>query len=410
MGFGSSVLHELGELWGGGRGPSLVIIASGWGLLLGMRMIYPVLIPQIRASYDLSLTMAGLLITILWMGSALGQLPSGILADHVSERKVMAASACTTALALLVVVTASSPLILFVGTGLVGFGLSLYAISRITILSDIYPERIGSALGVTMATGDIGQTLLPPISGILAVAVAWQVGLGFVIPLLLLVGIVIWVALPTRDHTRTGMDTPTVEGARVLFAEIRHSNLGLVLLILFLFLVIWQSFAGFYPTYLVDVKGFSPSTASLLFSLFFAFGVIVKPLSGAAYDRMSLRSALVIVLGGPVVGLALLPFIRGFWPLVGVTAVVSTMLGSGAITQSFLAESFPREVRGMGLGLIRTIAASLGAVGPVLFGAIADRGYFDEGYFLMSGMLIIVILFTLRIPRSTSPTESRTDP
>jgi MFS family permease len=137
--------------------------------------------------------------------------------------------------------------------------------------------------------------------------------------------------------------------------------------------------------------------------------VIVKPLSGAAYDRMSLRSALVIVLGGPVVGLALLPFIRGFWPLVGVTAVVSTMLGSGAITQSFLAESFPREVRGMGLGLIRTIAASLGAIGPVLFGAIADRGYFDEGYLLMSGMLIIVILFTLRIPGSTSPTESRTD-
>lgn len=122
-------------------------------------MIYPVLLPHLRTSFNLSLTVAGLLVTILWLGSALGQLPGGVLADRYSERIVMTASVILVAVALMFVVTAPTPLILFAATGLVGLGQSLYPIARITILSDIYPNRIGSALGVTMATGDLGQTV-----------------------------------------------------------------------------------------------------------------------------------------------------------------------------------------------------------------------------------------------------------
>ncbi|WP_254525779.1 MFS transporter [Natrinema caseinilyticum] len=397
-----SVVTEGKELWQGGKGPSLVTIASGWGLLLGTRMIYPVLLPYFRNSFDLSLTIAGLLITILWLGSAVGQLPGGILADRYSERIVMAGSAVIVGFALILVVTAPSASILFAATGIVGLGQSLYPIARITFLSHMYPDRIGSALGVTMATGDLGQTILPPIAGVLAVMVTWQAGLSFLIPLLLVVGIGIVVALPVQEQADDGEDTLSAERARLIFSELRESNLGFVTIILILFFLIWQSFTGLYPTYLVEVKGLSSSTAGLLFSTFFAFGVVVKPLAGAAYDRIGMRSALVIVLAGPVVGLGLLPFIEGVWALVGITAIVSTMLGSGAITQSFLANAFSAEIRGTGLGIVRTITAIIGATGPVLFGAIADRGYFDEGYLLLAAVLAVVILLTLRLPKSAS--------
>lgn len=394
------VKHVSKELWGDGRGPSLVAIAGGWGILLGTRMIYPVLLPYLRDSFDLSLTIAGLLVTILWLGSAVGQLPGGILADRYSERTVMAAGEIVVALALVVVLIAPTPILLFAGTGLVGLGQSLYPIARITILSDIYPHRIGSALGVTMATGDLGQTVLPPIAGVLAAAIAWQAGLGFTIPLLLLVGIIIWVTLPAQTPTHSAVDTLSTESARHLVAELRQSNLAFMSFVLFLYILIWQSFTGFYPTYLVEVKGLSSSAAGVLFSAFFAFGVIVKPLAGAAYDRIGMRRALIIVLVGPVAGLGLLPVIEGFWPLAGITAIVSTMLGSGAITQSFLSDSFSDDIRGTGLGVVRTTVATLGAMGPVLFGGLADRGYFDEGYVLLAAILVVVILLTLRLPRA----------
>ena len=196
------------------------------------------------------------------------------------------------------------------------------------------------------------------------------------------------------------MQTISTEKWKYLLDEIRRSNILFVSLILFLFFLTWQSFTALFPTYLVEVKGLTPSAAGGLYSAFFAFGVIVKPLAGVAYDKIGMQKALVIVLVGPVAGLVLLPFTEGFWPLFGITAVISTMLGSGAINQSFLSDSFSEDIRGTGLGVVRTPVAILGAMGPVLFGAIADRGFFDEGYLLLAASLALVILLALRIPDS----------
>jgi len=399
----ASIRREAAALWGDGKGRSLAVVAGVWGVLLGTRMIYPVLLPYFRETFGLSLSAAGLLVTVLWLGSAVGQLPGGILADRYSERSVMTAGAVVVAAAVLVVVAAPTAVALFLSTALVGLGQSLYPIARITILADIYPDRIGSALGVTMATGDLGQTVLPPIAGVLAAAVAWQVGLGFVVPLLLVGAAVLWLLL--RRHVEVGREDPDAapgglsgSAAQRVLAELRRPNVVFVAFIFLLYILVWQSFTGLYPTYLVEEKGLDSSTASVLFSLFFAAGIVVKPLSGAAYDRIGFRGSLVLALSAPTVGFALLPVVEGTLGLVAITVLVSTMLGSGAITQSYFSDAFPEPVRGTGLGVVRTATATLGAAGPVLFGVIADRGYFDEGYWLLAGLVVVVILLTLRLP------------
>ena len=385
--------HEAAALLGDGKAKYLVTIAGGWGTLLGIRMIYPVVLPYFRSAFDLSLTVAGLLITVLWLGSALGQLPGGLLADRYSERLIMTAGAFTVAGALAVVLIAPTPLALFVATGLVGLGQSLYPIARITALSTIYPDRIGSALGVTMATGDLGQTFSPPIAGALAATIAWQAGVGFLIPLLLLVGGLLWVILPDSERTTSTRE----RSIREVLATLRGANLLLVAFLLFLYILIWQSFTGLYPTYLIEQKGLPEWVASLLFSVFFGFGVLVKPLAGAAYDRIGMQRSLVAVLIGPIVGLAALPFLEGRVALGVVTALVSTMLGTGAVTQSFLSDVIPDDIEGTGLGIVRTTSATLGAAGPVVFGALADRGFFDEAYLLSAVVLVVVVLLTLRV-------------
>jgi len=398
--------QELHALWSDGKGPSLVAISSGWGILLGTRMIYPVVLPYIRSEFGISLATAGLLVTVLWMGSAVGQLPGGVLADRYSERFVMTVGTVLVAGALALVVTAATLPVIFLTTALVGLGQSLYPIARITILTEIYPDRIGSSLGVTMATGDLGQTVLPPIASAVAAAVAWQAGLGFMIPLLLLVGVFLWVALPNGADVEATGDSLSLGDAGYVVSELRQANMGFVGLILFLYILIWQSFTGLYPTYLVENKQLSSATAGLLFSAFFAFGVVIKPIAGAAYDRIGIKTALVAVLVGPVVGLALLPVTQGFWPLVGITGLISTMLGSGAITQSFLSDVIPGEIQGTGLGVVRTVTAVLGALGPVLFGSLADNGYFDEGYLLLAAILAVVILLTVRLPAAADRSAS----
>jgi MFS family permease len=364
-------------------------------------MALPVLLPFIQSEFDLRLSTAGLLVTLLWLGSAVGQLPGGVLADRQREGRLMAVSVGLVALALAGVVLAPTVVVIFIVVPVWGFAMSLYPIARITILSEVYPERLGSALGLTMATGDLGQTLIPPVAGALAVMVVWQAGLGVVIPALLLASLVIWYLVPDSSPADPSDERGLLATIRAVSGEFRRPPMVFMSGILVLFFFFWQAFTALYPTYLVVEKGMSASMASVLFGLFFAAGAVVKPVAGMAYDRIGMRWALIGVLVGPVVGLAVLPVVDGVVLLLGVTLAISTMLGNGAVTQSFVAEQFPPEMQGTGLGVIRTVSAVIGSSGPVVFGVVAERGFFDEGYIMLAIILVVVILLTYKMPESS---------
>jgi predicted MFS family arabinose efflux permease len=112
MSVAATLKGEIRALLGQGRGTLLAPIALGWGLLLGTRVIYPVVLPYLRTDYGLTLSTAGLLLRILWLGSAVGQRPSGVLADRYSERSVMSAAPLFVVVGLALVVTSVTPLVL----------------------------------------------------------------------------------------------------------------------------------------------------------------------------------------------------------------------------------------------------------------------------------------------------------
>ena len=361
-------------------------------------MALPVLLPYIQTEFGVSLSIAGLLVTLLWLGGAIGQLPGGIFADQYNERLILTISLGLVALALTSVVLAPNIGVLFIAVLIWGLATSLYPIARITILSETYPDRLGSALGITMATGDIGQTLVPPIAGTLAALLVWQAGPGFVIPLLVIGGLGIWVIAPSGSRTDSSAEAFSMDTARYVLTELRRPSMLFVTFILVLFFFFWQAFTSFFPTYLVVEKGFSATTASIIFGMFFAAGAVVKPIAGMAYDRIGMRWALISVLLGPVGGLLLLPVADSLEVIVIVTLAISTMLGNGAVTQSFVADQFPSEIQGTGLGAVRTASAVVGSMGPVIFGIVAERGFFNEGYIALAVLLMVVILLTYRMP------------
>lgn len=250
---------EVKGLWGDGKGISLTAVAIGWGLLNGTRMIYPVIIPYFQTAFELSLTVTGSLISVLWFFAAIGQLPGGILADRYKERSLMIVSTGIVTIALGLVITSSSPIILFAATAIWGLGHSLYPIARITFLSNLYSGQLGSALGVTMATGDMGQTVLPPIATVLAAAIAWQIGLGFVVPFLVVAGLAIFATSRTQHPREQSTGARSIRNTFGVITELCNPAMGFMTGILFLYMFIWQSFTSFYPTYLISVKGLPSS-------------------------------------------------------------------------------------------------------------------------------------------------------
>lgn len=406
------------DLWSGGRGPVLVAVAAGWFLSLGVRMMYPAVLPHLRAAFGLDLTTAGLLITGLWAAYALGQLPGGMLDDHVDEGQVLVVSSVVSAILLGVVVAAGSVAVVFGATLAFGFATALYGVARFTLLSDIYPDYDGTAIGLTMAAGDLGNSVLPPAAGVLAVAIAWQAGIGFAVPLFLVAAVVLHlvvsngsvrdsdpdegddpegvadsegIADPEEVDDPAGSDDPEGEadpdGLRETFGRLatafRSRPILVVVAIQTLGYAVWQSFTAFYPTYLVVAKGFAPTTATALFGGFFALGILVKPVAGSAYDEYGIRTSLPVLLLGITVALFLLPFMQSFAAVAGVTALASSLLGYGTITLTFLTDSLPDTVQGTGLGALRTGYMGIGSVGPTVVGALADAGFFDEAFLLL---------------------------
>ena len=372
----------------------LITIAFGWFLSISVRMIYPALLPHLRAAYGLTLTTAGLLLTVLWIAYGLGQLPGGVLADWVGERLLLILSSVIAAGVLTLVIVANSTAILFIATSLFGLGTALYGVSRFTILKDIYPERLGTATGVTMAAGDVGNAVMPPAAGFIASAIAWQYGFGFAIPLFLLAAVGLWATLPTQRSASMSIED-TLSLGRVA-PMLRRPVVVHAVVLLVLWGTIIQAFIGFYPTYLIDVKGLPTHVATGLFGLFFALGTVIKPLSGRAYDRVGVRYPLLAIVSVTGVALVALPLFTGFWSFVAVTILASALLGFETVVISDLTGKLPEDMRGTGLGSLRTIYIMLGALSPVLFGAIADRGYFDEAFLgtaALTGVIVFIVLY-----------------
>jgi len=422
-------------LWRGGRGPVLAAVAGGWFLSLGVRMTYPAVLPELRAAYGLDLSTAGLLVSGLWVAYAVGQLPGGMLDDRIGGGRVLVASTGVSALAVAGVAAAGSVPVLFGATLAFGFATALYGVSRFTILSRLYPDNDGTAVGLTMAAGDLGNALLPPVAGVLTVAVAWQAGIGFAAPLFLVAAAALWLVVvdgpdgglagigereaegegedgnaggdgkPDTDadaaadgSAGAGNGSPSPGGVGAVARALRRRPVAAVTAVQTLSYCVWQAFTAFYPTYLIETKAVPPATATLLFGGFFALGILVKPLTGAAYDAYGLRRSLPALLATVAAAMALVPFAEGLPAIVGVTALASSLLGYGSVTLTFLTDALPAEGRGTTLGALRAGYMTVGAASPTVVGLLADAGRFDDAFLLMAVVAATAAGLTRLVP------------
>ncbi|WP_200840218.1 MFS transporter [Halorubrum sp. JWXQ-INN 858] len=423
----------LADLRRGGRGWILAAVAGGWLLSLGVRLVFPALLPEFRGAFDLTLTTSGVLISVLWYAYALGQFPGGYLGDRFGPRLILVGSTLISAVTILGVALAPDWRVLFVATALFGFSTALYGTIRFTILTDIYSRRDGTAVALTLAAGDIGNAALPPIAVALAAVASWRLGIGFTVPLFLAMTAVLWWAIPSAgesldeeaDDDHDGEDDGGKDddgeadedgpvdgrgedarsdggggvGIRYIVTNVLVGPILVATTIQFLAFFAWQGFTSFFVTYLVEIKGFSIGLASTLFGFFFLLGLVVRPVAGASHDALGPRATLAIVMSLITAGLVTLTHVEGFVPLVLVTVLLSSLLGFTPATQTYIANALPDDMKGSGLGLLRTGHMVFGATSAIVVGYVADAGFFDEAFLMLAAFSGLAVLMSLLLPR-----------
>lgn len=328
------------------RSPILASVTFGWFLNLGIRLSFPALVPYFRTQFDLSLTAAGLLITLLWLVYALGQIPGGLLGDRVGERNILTLSTVLILVMTTFLAFSVTEWWLFVGIGGLGLTTGLFATTRFTVLTDTYPERTGTVLGFSSGVGNLGAMVMPVIAVYIADVAGWRLGIGYTVPLFLALVIGLWMTVPHRTSASLESDRGVVSRVKDSFGDLLQPSVLTIVWAMFCMNLVYQSLTGFFPTYLIEIKGLNEQTASILYGLFFGCALIVQPSIGAVSERVGRQVTIISMSGLTMVALFALPFVSGLGPLILLTLFLGVQTGFWPVAYATVIDKLSDESQG----------------------------------------------------------------
>ncbi|WP_435334470.1 MFS transporter [Haloarchaeobius sp. TZWWS8] len=365
---------------------ALALTAVIWFLAKFLRYAFPPLFGTLRDGYGVSNAVVGSAFTALMLAYAAMQFPSGALADRVGGVRVVTAGAVLAALGALVLSLHLPFVGLVAAMVLVGVGTGAHKTVSVGLLSRIYRDRTGRALGVMDTLGAFGGVVAP--AAVVAALAAGSPGWHAVFLAGGLTGLVLAVLFAWRVPRRVPDPTETGEGERglsayqTLFAD--RWFLGFVAVTV-LFSFTYNGAVAFLPLYLEEAAGLSPELAGTLYSGLFLVS-LVQVVTGDVSDRVGRLVVVGATLGLATTGLAAVVAVPDAGPLVLGVAVVAFGLGSHGfrpVRGAYLVELIPDSVAGGALGVVRTAIMGVGAVAPAAVGIVSDVAGFRAAFALL---------------------------
>ena len=257
------------------------------------RMVFPVLLPEVRAEYGFSLEQSGLQATIFAIGMGITGIPAGIALARYGRKIliVVGTVAFSGATVLTIASTGFADMLAWRVFSGVGEALQLAAI--LTVAAGAFPRHRGLAIGavnMAFATGSVAGPVVA--AALLEHHGTWRspmIVFG-VFGLVLTVALIVFVSRRFTEATGTQVRVHTVGGARSILSW----NPILLAVITVLFGLADFAYIGLYATYLRDELGFNPSQAGLAVGLS-GLAAFASPLGGWLTDRLDPRVCLALM-------------------------------------------------------------------------------------------------------------------
>ena len=405
---------ELGSIFRGYRGKMLLTVAVGWAITQTGRFLLPPLLPMIMDEVGISVFIAGMILTVMQVVYAIGQYPSGKLSDWNGRATIIIPGMVLIGLSFFLIAGIKTTFMLVLAVVCLGLGRALYNVPSRALISDMYTEKRGRAMGIFTAGSDLGGINAGILAIILAMALVviggvpkywiegvpnWRVIMGVCgVVSFGLIGIFMWVNQEKYKWDRGITEKIKSSVKKDLTYIVGEKDQRETILAFALFIFVATAMVNFLPLYLIEGKGFDVGVAGSIFGWFFLLGMVVKPVVGGLSDRMP---RYLISIGGilvSTVGIGLLIVVEsvlGVMFAIGVFAV--GYKGQFPVIDAILMDSAPDNSTGSHIGAARSIFFTLGGVGAAYMGfAIQNYGY-EIG---MGGLGIALLLSALLLGRN----------
>lgn len=355
----------------------------------------PPVMGQLIEGYGLTLAVAGLLMGVFALIGAILSLPSGFFMGRIGIKNagLLALLFLMGGSALGAVSTTTS--VLMTSRVLEGVGMCLMSIVAPTALAHWFPpSRHGLAMGIWGTWVPLGSIIAFAIAPSLAAkggwpSVSWG---GFGYSAVLFVLFLVLFRMPKAPEGSAAPQKPSFGGEMTAMKNVISKGQPWLLAFSFCgYMMLTISLISFLPQYFGAVRGMAPQQAANAAQLYLISNMLGIFLGGVLCDKYGSRRC--IVYPYIIAGLLMIVF---FAPgnLLYVTMIAVAFIGPIGVTPSFAAA--PQLVAPADAGRAMAVLAlgqNLGmAVGPPIFGKIAESSWPAAGYFTIPVVFIAAFL------------------
>jgi MFS family permease len=358
---------------------ALVAASLGWMLDAFDVMLFALVLPELRASFGMSTTTAGILASLTLIASAVGGIGFGVIADRFGRTRALILSVLMYSVFTAACGLATEIWHLALFRVLLGLGMGGEWASGAALVAETWPARHrGKALGLMQSAWAIGYALAALTNWLLVDSYGWRA--------VFFVGILpafftLWVRSSVREPdawTATRADAP-VPLSSIMRGPLGRITIALTLMNAFTLFAYW-GFNTWVPSYLKAAGGeggvglSTDATTLLIVAMqigtwlgYVTFGFVSDAIGRKQTYISYLLVAAVLVFTYTSVRVPLVLLVLG-----PVTAFFATgyFSGFGAVS----AELYPTAVRGRAQGLTYNIGRIGSAAAPWIVGDLV-KGY-----------------------------------
>ncbi|WP_048058283.1 MFS transporter [Pyrococcus yayanosii] len=350
----------------------LLLVSLGWIFNYAHRMAISPLLTMIMAEFGINNAEAGLLMTSLLLPYAIVQVPAGYIGDRIGRKRLLVLS--------IIGYSLSSTLIIFVRhywellavRALYGLFSGFYYAPATALISELYREKKGSALGVFMIGPPVGSGIAPLIVVPVALSLEWRHAFLLLSAMSLPIGLALAFTVKGEVSKPRGVRFSIPRDALLLSA----AN--------FIVLAAFFGMLTFLVSFLVS-SGVSVEVASLLFSLLSVIGVVGSLFGGALYDRIGRRS-IALVFGFNALLTFLLAVTASPWVIIPLGL---TFYSVGAIITAYTSEKASPENLGSVMGFVNMVGFFGATAGPYFLGLLIDSFGHEKAFLSVPVMYLI---------------------
>jgi MFS transporter, FSR family, fosmidomycin resistance protein len=388
-------------------GRIIALVGTGHMVSHFLQLALPPLFPLIRAEFDVSWIALGVVISVFYTASGIGQTASGFLVDRLGARPVLLSGMSLFAVAIALQGASPTYWTMLPIAALGGLGNSVFHPADYAILNaSVSRGRLARAYSVHALSGNIGWVAAPIVVGGVSGLLGWRAALVTAGGLGLAVAVV--VARGTRalarhaDLAGRASDAPFLADVRLLLAT--------PILVAF-------AFFALLATSLVGVQTFGVSAMVSIYAIPIAFatGALTAYLLGNAVgilagglmaDRTS-RHDMVAVTGMLAAAALMLVVASGGLPptlLAVVLAAAGFALGITAPSRDMLVRATtPAGASGKVFGFVYS-GLDLGSlIAPLIYGWLLDHGEPRAIFVTSAALMVVTIATVVQVRRRSLP-------